>query len=60
MFEIYCPTHNSHVLLSEGRIERFRNTTGGPAIDWRCWCNTRGTTQMGGSRRAHRHTGVAS
>jgi hypothetical protein len=59
MFEIFCPTHNAQVLLSERRIERLRNTVAGPAIDGRCWCNTRGSTLMGGRRHAHAHAGVA-
>jgi hypothetical protein len=60
MFEIFCPTHNSQVLLDGGRIERFRNTTAGPVVDWRCWCGTRGSLLRGRSsparaERAHSH-----
>ena len=43
MFDIYCPTHRSRVLLGPGRIEALRNTPDGPTIEWRCYCGTRGT-----------------
>jgi hypothetical protein len=43
MFDIYCPTHRSRVLLGPSRIESFTNTPDGPTIEWRCYCGTRGT-----------------
>jgi hypothetical protein len=62
MFEIFCPTHSSRVLLDSSRIERFRNTSAGPVVDWRCWCGTRGSLARGGPGHAdgHRHAGVAA
>jgi hypothetical protein len=54
MFEVYCPNHQSHVLLTISRIEAFRNTPEGPELLWRCWCGTRG-----GLRSAWRSTAVA-
>ena len=62
MFEIFCPTHGSRVLLDSGRIERIRNTSSGPVIDWQCWCGTRGSLVRGGAGHARRHpdAGVAA
>jgi hypothetical protein len=47
MFEIYCPAHQSRVLLSAGRIEGIRNTPEGPIVDWHCWCGARGSMSPG-------------
>jgi hypothetical protein len=60
MFEIFCPSHDSRVLLDSSRIERFRNSSTGPVIDWRCWCGTRGTLDRGSTGRGHRHGGRRS
>ena len=43
MFAIYCPTHQSTVLLGPRRIEALRNTPEGVVIEWRCYCGTGGT-----------------
>lgn len=58
MFEIFCPTRNSRVLLGERRIERFRNITDGPSIGWRCYCGycgTRGSLHLGHGRGRRGH-----
>jgi hypothetical protein len=56
MFEIFCPTHKSRVLLSDSRIVGFRNTLSGPVLEWRCWCDTRGSLHGTAARRgAHTH-----
>lgn len=60
MFEIFCPTHNSRVLLGERRIERFRNTPDGPSIDWRCYCGTGGSLHLGHGNRRDRRAHVAA
>ena len=44
MFEVYCPSHRSRVLLSPSRIEALHNTPDGIVLDWCCWCGEHGTT----------------
>jgi hypothetical protein len=44
MFEVYCPSHGSRVLLSTSRIEAMHNTRDGIVVEWRCWCGEHGTT----------------
>ncbi len=38
MFAIWCPTHESRVLLSWSRIADIRNRDGVIEVDLRCWC----------------------
>jgi hypothetical protein len=47
MFDIYCPTHRSRMLLGPDHIEALTNTHDGPIIEWRCFCGTRGTHSFG-------------
>jgi hypothetical protein len=47
MFEIYCPTHRSAVLLSTSRIDRIHSTHHGVVVEWRCWCGQPGRTVGG-------------
>ena len=49
MFEIFCPSHGSRVLLDHSRIDALRTTPEGPVLDWRCWCGERGSL-VGGRR----------
>jgi hypothetical protein len=56
MFEVYCPSHRSRVLLSASRIEAIHNTSEGPILDWHCWCGARGSLANGRRPiRRHRH-----
>lgn len=57
MFEVYCPSHGSSVLLTTSRIEALRNTPEGPVVVWRCWCGTLG--HMRGGNEASVTTGAA-
>jgi hypothetical protein len=47
MFEVYCPSHGSRVLLDSSRIVRLRATRRGPVVEWRCWCGARGSLVRG-------------
>lgn len=49
MFEVWCPSHESRVLLPASRIVALRNTPVGPVLHWRCWCGTTGTLVRGRS-----------
>ncbi len=51
MFDIYCPTHQSRVLLGPRSVEALVNTDDGVVVHWRCRCDTRGTF-LTGRRRA--------
>jgi hypothetical protein len=53
MFEVYCPSHRSRVLLSASCIEAIHNTSEGPILDWHCWCGARGSL-ANGRRPIHR------
>jgi hypothetical protein len=47
MFDIYCPTHQTRVLLGPRSIESLVNTEEGVVVHWRCRCGTRGTLLTG-------------
>lgn len=47
MFQVYCPAHRAHVLLSERRILVLVPTAEGLMMDWRCWCGHRGRSLTG-------------
>jgi hypothetical protein len=47
MFEVFCPSHQTRVLLGTGRIEAMRNTAEGVIVEWHCWCGHRGRS-LGG------------
>jgi hypothetical protein len=51
MFDIYCPTHASRVLLGPRCIEALTNTPDGVILQWRCYCGTRGTHSFAHRRR---------
>ena len=44
MFEVFCPSHQSAVLLTSNHIEALHNTPEGIVIAWRCWCGQVGET----------------
>jgi hypothetical protein len=50
MFDIYCPRHESRVLLGNRSIESIVNTATGIEVHWRCRCGATGTELTG--RRA--------
>jgi hypothetical protein len=48
MFEVYCASHGSRVLLTTSRIEAVRNLDGGDIlVEWRCWCGHPGRSLNG-------------
>jgi hypothetical protein len=44
MFEAFCPSHQSSVLLSTSNITAIHNTSEGVVVAWRCWCGHAGET----------------
>jgi hypothetical protein len=54
MFEVYCPAHRAHVLLTTSRIVLLSATAEGLVIDWRCWCGHHGRSIEGRTRRNDR------
>jgi hypothetical protein len=42
MFDVYCPRHQTRVLLGSRSIERLANTADGVVLHWRCRCGQRG------------------
>jgi len=53
MFDVYCPSHDSRVLLGPRSIEAIVNTPNGVQLRWRCRCGATGTLRTG--RPAHAH-----
>ena len=54
MFSVFCPQHQSEVLLGNRGIERIVNDDHGIRVHWKCHCGHRGTLRTGTLR-----TGVA-
>ena len=52
MFSVYCPRHDSEVLLDEHRILDLDNTGDGVTVRWRCWCGHVGRHDTGRTRRS--------
>jgi len=51
MFDIYCPRHQTRVLLGARSIESIRNTLDGIEVHWRCRCGATGTLMTGRAPR---------
>ena len=51
MFDVYCPTHRSRVLLGPRCIQALTNTADGVIVEWRCYCGTYGTHSFARRRR---------
>jgi hypothetical protein len=49
MFEVWCPGHETRVLLDTSRITRLCNTGAGTVLQWLCWCGTAGSLVRGRS-----------
>jgi hypothetical protein len=47
MFEVFCPSHQTRVLLGTGRVRAVRNTSEGVIVEWECWCGHRGRSLDG-------------
>ena len=47
MFSVYCPRHQSEVLLGYRGIERVVNADDGIHVHWKCFCGERGSTHTG-------------
>ncbi len=50
MFSVFCPTHDTRVLLTRRNAISFWNTDEGPAIVWRCTCGHEGLLTRDGSQ----------
>ncbi len=57
MYDIYCPTHRSRVLLGARSIAAIDNTPDGIVVHLRCSCGTTSTLRTG--RRARARDAVA-
>lgn len=42
MFDVYCPRHQSRVLLGRRAIDSVRNTADGVELRWTCRCGEHG------------------
>lgn len=49
MFSVFCPTHDSTVLMTKRNALGFWNGENGPVIHWRCNCGHEGTLDRNGS-----------
>jgi len=47
VFDIYCPTHGSRVLLWTSDIDAITNTADGIVVQYHCTCGHRGTWVTG-------------
>ena len=47
MFAVYCPHHQSRVLLGSRSIQALVNTGHGVELHWRCRCGAEGTLVTG-------------
>lgn len=47
VFDVYCPTHDSRMLLGPRSIVQLDNTSDGIVIGWRCSCGAIGTELLG-------------
>lgn len=43
MFSVFCPTHDSRVLLTRRNVVDFHNGPDGAVIHWKCNCGHEGT-----------------
>ena len=49
MFSVFCPTHDSRILMTRRNAISFWNGDAGPVIRWRCSCGHEGTIDRSGS-----------
>ena len=42
MFSVFCPTHDSRVLLTRRNAISFWNGPDGPVLQWKCSCGHEG------------------
>jgi hypothetical protein len=47
MFTIYCPRHQSRMLLGSRSIKSLVNTPDGVFLHWQCRCGAEGTIHTG-------------
>lgn len=59
MFSVYCPRHDSKVLLTPRHIDRVVNTPTGVELHWHCPCGATGTL-LSGLARNPQLTGTAA
>jgi hypothetical protein len=53
MFDVYCPRHQSRILLYLDNIHALVNGPDGVEISWRCGCGQTGTERFGPSVSRH-------
>lgn len=49
MFSVFCPTHDSRILMTRRHALSLWNGPGGPVIRWRCDCGQEGFLDRDGS-----------
>ncbi len=49
IFSVFCPTHDSRVLLTRRNALSFWNAPDGPVVHWKCTCGTEGILTRHGS-----------
>jgi hypothetical protein len=52
MFSVFCPGHDSEVLLTPRSIDEITNTPNGIELKWHCPCGSRGTVLTGWLRQS--------
>ena len=50
MYAVFCPTHDSRVLMTRRNTTNFWNGPDGPVMRWRCECGQEGTLDRHGDR----------
>jgi hypothetical protein len=49
MFSVFCPTHDTRVLMTRRNVLGFSNSTDGPVIKWKCNCGHEGFLDRNGT-----------
>ncbi len=48
-FSVFCPTHDTRVLMTRRNILGFWNSPDGPVIQWKCNCGHEGFLDRNGT-----------
>ena len=49
MFSVFCPTHDTRVLMTRRNVLSFWNSDAGPVIHWKCTCGHEGFVDRSGT-----------
>jgi nitrite reductase/ring-hydroxylating ferredoxin subunit len=60
MFSVFCPTHDSRILMTRRNAISFWNTADGSIIRWKCNCGHEGVLTSQGSVADGTNTAVQS